>query len=174
MYATAAAAVITIIAAGVQAYGQYKQSQQQAAVYKYNAQVAQNNAASSRNAASVDEFQVREKNKRVMATQRARYAKANLQLSMGSPLEIMAASARQAELDAQIIRYRGELGAAGFESQASLLTSQAKSIRQAGVIAAGSSLLSGAASASSVYASGYRAAPEKEVVSMRGTPGEDF
>ena len=152
-YAMAAAAVITIIAAGVQAYGQYKQSQQQAAVYKYNAQVAQNNAASSRNAAAIDMYQIREKNKRVLATQRARYAKANLQLSMGSPLEIMAASARQGELDAQVARYRGELGAAGYEAQASLLISQAKSIRQAGVISATSSLLSGAAGAASIYAS---------------------
>jgi len=154
MEPVSAAAVITVIAAGVQAYGQYQQSQQKAAVYKYNAQVATNNAASARNAAAIDEYQIREKNKAVMATQRARYAKANLQLSMGSPLEIMAASSRQAELDAQIARYRGELGASGYESQASLLKQQSKSIRQAGVISAGASLLSGAASASSTYASG--------------------
>ena len=104
MYAAAATAVITLIAAGVQAYGQYEQSQQQSKVYKYNARVAQNNAASARNAAAVDEYQIREKNKRIMATQKAGYAKQNLQLSMGSPLEIMAASARQAELDAQSAR----------------------------------------------------------------------
>ena len=158
-YALAASAVITIIAAGVQAYGQYQQSRQQAAVYKYNAQVAQNNAAASRNAAAIDMYQIREKNKRVLATQRARYAKANLQLTMGSPLEIMAASARQGELDAQVARYRGELGAAGFEAQASLLTSQAKSIRQAGVISATSSLLSGAIGAASIYARAPKAPP---------------
>lgn len=152
-YVAVAALVIGVIAAGVQAYSQYKQSQQQAAVYKYNAQVAKNNATSARNAASVEEYQVREKNKRVMATARARYAKGNVVLSLGSPLEVMAANARQAELDAQIVRYRGELGAVGYESQASLLKQQSKSIRQAGVISATSTLLSGAASAAGGYAS---------------------
>jgi len=167
-YAAAAAAVVTIIAAGVQAYGQYQQAQQQSAVYKYNAKVATNNAASARNAAAIDEYQIREKNKAVMATQRARYAKANLQLSMGSPMEIMAASARQAELDAQVARYRGELGAVGYETQASLLTAQSKSIRQAGVIAAGSSLLSGAASAAGGYAAASGPPTRTPVPEYRG------
>lgn len=140
----------TVISTAVGVYSAYQQGQAQQKAAKYNAKVAENQAIAARNAAAVREQQHREQVRRLHATQRA-VSGASGVTEEGSPLLVMADTLEQAELDAQRIRYGGEVSAAGFESQARLSRFQGQQAAQAGLIGAGSTLLSGAASAARVY-----------------------
>lgn len=143
----------TVISTAVGVYSAYSQGQAQQKAAKYNAKVAQNQAEMARNAAAVREQQHRENVRRLSATQRANAGMSGV-TTEGSPLLVMADTLEQAELDAQRIRYGGEVSATGFESQARLSRFQGDQASRAGMIGAGSTLLSGAASAARVYGGG--------------------
>ena len=121
-----------------------KSPQQKAA--KYNAKVAENQATAARNAAAIREQQHREQVRRLAAGQRAGYGGAGV-TGEGSPLLVMADTLEQAELDAQRIRYGGEVSATGLQSQARLQRFQGDQYARAGALGAGTTLLSGAATA---------------------------
>lgn len=145
--------VATVVSTAVTAYGMYQQGQQQKAAGKYNAKVAENQATAAKQAAAVREEQHRERVRRLAGTQRAVSGASGIE-EAGSPLLVMADTLEQAELDAQRIRYGGEVSATGFESQARLARFQGDQAARAGTIGAGSTLLSGAASAARVYGGG--------------------
>ena len=105
------------------------QSQSQAAMYMYN-------AAAGKAAADRALYEQNLKSKKILASQRADYSKAGIDITQGSPLEVAADSAAQAEFDALGLKYqgdlalwRGEVGAknalAGASSGANLLDSAA-------------------------------------------------
>jgi hypothetical protein len=142
---------VTIAAAATSAYAQYSQAQQQAKAQKYNAKVAQNQALAAQQAAGLRADAVRERAKRIEATNVARAAGGGIVPTAGSPLFVMADNAMQAELDAQRVQYGGEVDAMGFESQARLAKFGARRASEAGALRAGSTLLSGASSAFGAY-----------------------
>jgi len=139
---------LTVVSTAVGVYSAYSQGQAQQKAAKYNAKVAENQATAARNAAAVREQQHRERIRQLAGTQRANSGASGIALE-GSPLLVMADTLEQAELDAQRIRYGGEVSATGFESQARLQRFQGAQAAQAGMIGAGSTLLSGAAKAMS-------------------------
>jgi hypothetical protein len=141
--AVIAGAVIALIGIAAGTYAQYEQAQTQEKYAKYNAKVAENQAAGERMRAGVAADQQRELHRRVIANQRAQYGASGVDVASGSPLLVIADSARQAELDAQIILSGGEARASGFQSQAALDRFQGRAASQAGYVNAGSTLLSG-------------------------------
>src|SRR5258705_515288 len=145
-----AAVVATVVAAAVSAYGAYESGQQQEAQAKYQSKIAKNQAAATQNAAQVAEQNRREQDRRIMAEQRALVGGSGLSTE-GAPLFVMLDSAKEAELDAIRLRYGGSLQTGGFLDQAKLFEYQGGQAARAGEITAGTTLLTGAASAVGGY-----------------------
>ena len=151
-YAIIAAAVAAAGSTAYSADAQRRAGNQQA---DYNAAVAEEDAKAAKAKAEYDEKAHRENVRKILATQRALYGKAGLSME-GSPLLVMEDTEKQGELDALAIRYGGDVASARSRSEANLARMTGRNnayAAKAGYIQAGSTLLSGAASAYGQYSS---------------------
>jgi hypothetical protein len=138
------------------------ESQKQAA--DYNAKVMEAQAQSERDAAKFEENRQREQAAKMRARQRVAYLASGVDLSEGTPLEVLGAQAGEMEMDALAIRYSGEVKAKQSESQAAIYRMQGRQAQKAGVINAGSSLLTGVGSVATTLMNKYTpSAPAKSI-----------
>lgn len=147
----AAAAIVTILSAAVSAYSQYQQGQTAAKVGRAQSRQAEQQALAARQAAEVREQQERRRLDRVRATTRTRAAASGVLATEGSPLLVVLENARQAELEAQLIRYSGEIQGQELEFESRLQLFKGRQARRAANIGAGATLLSGLSSAAGIY-----------------------
>lgn len=145
-------AAVMLVLAAVAAYAAYEQGQQAQEVQKYNAKVQENRAIEETQRAAFDAQRSREQSRRILANQRAVYGSSGVDVAAGSPLLVMADSAKQAELDAQVILSGGQARASDAWARANIARYQGKAAAQAGTINAGTTLLSGATRAYGTYA----------------------
>lgn len=151
--------VIMMAGAAVSAAGAIQQGRAASAAAKYNSQVADQNAAASRQAAAVDEARQRQLNYRNLGQMRANAAATGI--TMDSFGDIFQASAEQAELDAQLIRYDGEQRARGYQQESDLETMRGKSARSESVTGAAATLGRAAGSMYDLYSSGATNTPKR-------------
>lgn len=158
------AAAIPFIMAGLSAYSAIQQGNQQAsslmqqaATEKRNQQLLQDQARTARQQAGAEEEASRRESRRLLGQQRAAIGQSGIGYG-GTAGLLMEDSAVQAELDALNIRYGGEQQARNLLNQANeagvsagILGSNAKQARNAGLLKAGTSLLS---SGSSMFGGG--------------------
>lgn len=144
-------AAVMLVLAAVSAYMTYEQGQQQQEVMKYNAKVQENRAIEETQRAAFDANRAREQSRRVLANQRAVYGSSGVDIAAGSPLLVMADSAKQAELDAQIILSGGQARATDATARANIARYKGDVYARAGTINAGTTLLSGATKAYGSY-----------------------
>lgn len=149
--------IASVASAAVGAVGAVQQANAAAASAKYNAQVNQNNAIladrAAEDARKRGEVEAQEHNRRVSALrgkQTAAMAANGLDVSSGSPLAILGDTAMMGALDTQTIRNNAEREGLGYEAQgmnfraeSQLNRMQAKSAKQAGMIGAAGSVVSG-------------------------------
>jgi len=108
----------------------------------YNAAIAQRNAGIARQQAQTDvEAQQRDKDRRLGSIVAA-YGASGVALE-GSPLDVLEASAVEAEREKQNILYRGELRALGYFDEAALATMAGRNARARADATATNILLSG-------------------------------
>lgn len=157
---------VPIAMAVVSAVGAVAQAQSAKSAANYNAQIADRNALVTRQQAESNEAAQRRNTYRAMGRIRAGYAGAGV-TPEGSPLEVLEDSAAEAELDALNIRYRGEIGATGYEDEGKLQRSRASSAMATGALNAGSALLSGAGS----YYKSYGSSPAPSQYTLSGSAG---
>ena len=122
----------------------YMQGQQQSAMYKYQAGVANNQAIAAQQQAQYEADRQSEKAKKLGASQEAQYASSGMVGTEGSPLAIMADTAGSAQLDNLSILHNGQLGYLRGTSSATGYNYMADSASSTGNLKAGTSLLSGA------------------------------
>lgn len=132
-------------AAVVGAVGAVQSGQAQAKAAEYNAQVAENNAQAQQQAAAYEESRLRERQRRELGYARAAAGGTGVSME-GSPLDLMAQNAQNAEMDALAVRYQGLLGANASRSQAAGDRLQGEIAQQSGYMKAGTSLLTAATS----------------------------
>ncbi len=137
--------ILGIVGTLVSAVGAIQQGQAAAASARANAQIAERNATVARASAAQDAEAKDRENRIRLGAIAAGYGASGVSLA-GTPLDVLADSARQAELDRQTIVYKGELRALGFSDSAAMDRAQAKNAKRAGYFKAGSALLSGASS----------------------------
>ena len=132
-------------AAVVSAVGAVRQGQAAAASADYNAKVAEQNAqiANAQGNAAV-EAQQRDAQRRMGAAVAA-YGASGVQLSDGSPMDVLEESARNSALDAATLKYNYRLRGMGFENQAALSSAQSGFASTSGYLNAGAALASGVA-----------------------------
>lgn len=143
--ATVAAIAGTALAAvgtAVSVAGAMSAADAQAQAAEYNAMVARNNAtAAQQQAQQTAEIQQRQARQQLGAISVGFGASGVT--SEGSPLDVLASSASNSELDRQNIIYHGNLQAAGYGDEASLDAARVGSAQTAGLTNAAGLLLSG-------------------------------
>ncbi len=144
--ALATVAALGVLGAGtaLQAYGQYRNMTAEAHMKKYQAQIQENNALLAnmegdlrREQGQVDVYRYRLAVNRLLSKQKVAYAASGLDVSQGTPVEVMAGTAQVGETEAQTIKFNSLLDvwrlrnqAKGFQEEAGLLRDQAKDIRR--------------------------------------------
>ncbi len=139
------AALLAIGGTGLQAYGKYKASQDQADAEEYNAAVARQEAELTRQKGILDVDRQRKQSKRFLSQQETLIAKSGIAFS-GSAFEVYKDSAEELELDALLIDYNSKIEQQRSLSEADQRMTQAKNIRRAGVVDAVSTVLTQSAS----------------------------
>lgn len=149
--------IITGISTLFGVYSAFSQAQAQEKMANYNARMAEyqaeanrRNAQAAQNAAAYQEDRHRERARKLMSSMRSLYGASGV-AEEGTPLLVMEESAANAELDAQAIRYQGNVQSMQYTSQAALDKMEAnlyrmrgKQAQTAGWWTAGSGLLTGA------------------------------
>jgi len=128
-----------------QAYSSYQQAEYSRKVGKYNKAVGEQEAALARKEAEIMASKKRQEGKRVLARQRALYAKSGVSLSSKSPLLVMEESLAESEHDALLETYFGESKARGYESRGSMLEAEGEAAYTRSMWDVGGSLLKGVA-----------------------------
>lgn len=162
------AIVAAIAAASVSAYGAHQAAKSQEDVADYNAKVARNNAIAAKNSASYDADRLRDRNKRLRATQATSYLKAGVTLE-GSAQDVMYDSALEGEMDALSVVYKGQLEINSQGAGADIYKMQGGAARQTGQYAVASSVLSGVGSAGSAYGSYQNASYRRDNPQFKST-----
>lgn len=109
-----------------------------------NAQAAayQRQAAAERQQAAFNAERQQQKEIKIISTQRASYLAAGVSLQ-GSPMDTIADTTREGELDVAAIKYNGEIKAQNFEAQAASFRAKASAAEAGGAIGAISPLIKG-------------------------------
>ena len=141
------ATAAVVIGGSMQAYGQYQAGQAAQDVANYNAKLAENEAIAREQATRSETERIRSEKEKMTARQRAGYAKTGAVITEGTPLLAVAEEAGLMELDILQAQRTGMLQAGASRSQAVIDRWSGKQAARAGIIGAGSTLLSGAATA---------------------------
>jgi len=120
--------------------GQYQQAQAQRQTAKYNARVAEMQAEAIRRQGKLQQYRLKRAKRRMLGKQRALYAKAGLSLE-GTPLEVLADTAAQYDLDLATSRYNTEVGARSSLYEADYQRYAGKQAYRAGLLGMGETLL---------------------------------
>lgn len=135
---------IMAAAAVVGAAAAISNGQRQAEMFKYQADVAKNQAQAALQGAAYEAARQSEKAHRIGAQQETMFASSGMVGTEGSPLAIMADTAGSAELDRLGILHQGQLGYMRGYSSATGFDASAGAAESSGYMKAGTSLLSGA------------------------------
>ena len=135
--------IISIIGTVVGVVGQVIGGMNAQKASDYNAQVATQNAMIARNNAEYQAMQQQRAARIKIGAAEANYGASGI-TNEGSPLDVLEESARNAELDAQVLRYQGSIRAAGFTDQANLDTMEGQSDLTTGIFRGFGAAASGA------------------------------
>jgi hypothetical protein len=102
-------AFLAVAAAAVQAFGQYKAGQDQKSLAQYNESVAQQNAEAISQKTAFDVQTQKDKARRLMSIQRVNYAKSGVEISEGTPLDVLLQQVKDAELETLSTQYTGKV-----------------------------------------------------------------
>lgn len=142
-------ALLAVAEAAVAAYGVYKTTEANNEAALYNKAVMKNQSQAALEQGHFDADQIRTKNRRLMASQRAATAASGIDVESGSAVDIRADSAVQGELMALSSLYQSTSQASNYAAQAKLFGMQARNARMAGYIGITSTLLGGASNVAS-------------------------
>ena len=135
--------IISLAGTATSAFGQFQTGQNAKDVYDYNQQIAkyQSKAAQDRGELEVEAL---ERNvSKVLARKRALAGKSGTATDVGSNLDSLIATRKEADIDANLIRYNADLESYSANQQASLYGAQGQQFAQAGFLNAGATLLGG-------------------------------
>lgn len=135
---------LSAISGGVAAYSSYQQGQAAKDQADYNAAVERNNQAATAQQADYSLSRVREKYRRVRASQSAA-ASASGMLSGGSLNDLLQDTNFQEDLDGLSVLYKSKVDITGSEQRSILAKAEGKQAQIAGNYGAASSLLSAGA-----------------------------
>lgn len=131
---------LLVAGTAMSAVGAIRQGNAAKAAGDYNAQIAENNAATAYSQGTVQQEAQRAKAREVIGLQLASVSNSGTALS-GSNLDLLGESLYNQELDSLNIRYQSDLTAKGLQAQAVQDRYQGKQARTAGYLNAAASLM---------------------------------
>jgi len=157
-------AAIALISAATSAYGQQQQAKAQKAQADYNAEVQRNEAIMAERQAAVDseaaareKRNIRDKARRIRATQEAGFAGSGITME-GTPLLFLADTTMKEEEDILNIKRSDDLNKMGLEytqqnllSQADFMQSQASAYSKISNVSSAATIIGGLGQAASKY-----------------------
>jgi hypothetical protein len=149
-FAAANSGLIAMAGVAMSVIGAVNQGQQAEAAAKYNADKDRQNAIASQQQAAANAAAQQRKARLQQGSMRAGYGASGVSIE-GSPLDMLEQSATMAELDRQNIIYGGATRSQGYSASAGLNDSRASNAMPGAYMSAGSSLLMGAARASTMF-----------------------
>lgn len=132
----------------------HNQAKYEASVAKQNAKIAEQQSLSAGEKGAYEQAQTRTQAEKIMAAQKAAYGASGIDISGGTPLSVLAGTAKAAEQDVAAQRYNTALQMWGLQSEAEMYKTQAKNIKSAARAKMISSLISGATQAKSAFGGG--------------------
>jgi hypothetical protein len=147
--------MIAIAGSAISAGGALMQGKQAEAAANYQAQVYKRQAEQEKAASAYEQGRERHRQELAQSAARAQVGASGVALS-GSPAEVLAANARQGELDVQAMRYGSQLRSDALTTQAGISQFSGKQAKQASYLAGASTLLSGVGSAVRMNQSVFR------------------
>jgi hypothetical protein len=141
-----AAGAIVVAGVALTAYGQYEAGQSAKATANYNAKLAENEAIAKEQQARVESQQMQKNKERLLASQRAGFAKGGAVITEGTPLLLMAEQAGTAELDILNQQRNRAMEATSLRSEATISKFSGKQAARAGNIGAAGTVIGGAGS----------------------------
>lgn len=145
------AAGATLVGGGVAAYSSYQSGQATKRLMNYNAELANQDAMVRERDGRILANAQRLQNQRLLARQRALYAKGGVDMT-GTPLLVQAEQAGQLEMAALEVERQGSIEAGRFRQQAVLDRMQGKAAARAGSLNAVGTILQGSGQAFGYYA----------------------
>jgi len=142
------ATVVSVVGLAVSTYASYESAQAQKKVASYNAKLAENEAIAKEQQAHAESLQMQKSKERLLASQRAGFAKAGAVSTAGTPLLLMAEQAGTAELDILNQQRNRAMEVTALQSEASLHRFKASQTGTAGLVG---TALSGVGSSLSTY-----------------------
>ena len=125
----------------LQAYGQVKAGEGAQRAYEFNANQADINSRQAELIAAQDERQSRIVGKKAIGSMVANYGASGVNLE-GSPMDVLAESLAQVELDSLNARYSGQSKAINFRNEARINRYQGSQARASGYYGAAATLMS--------------------------------
>lgn len=144
---------------GMQAASALMQAKAQSVAAKFNAELAQRQAEEMRARGELEKYRINRQKRRLLGRQRALYAKVGVRYDEGSPLEVLADTAAQFELDKAISDYNTQAGIGYYTTKAALNRYAARQARYSGLAKAGMTLLTGGLN---MYEDGFLNANQKK------------
>jgi hypothetical protein len=133
---------LSLLASGVEASSMNRAANDQANSMEANAKIMQGEAQAKNQATQEKTLQISRAERQTMGEQIAGYGASGV-TGAGSPLEVMASTARNYERDIMMTGYGGSVAAAQDINQGNLYDWEAQQKRKTGKIAAGTTLLTG-------------------------------
>lgn len=149
MFSQSRAATNARATADAQAANARASAEQRAGMYLYNAKVAEANGQAAMDAARLNALKQRDKTRSLLATQRASYGNAGVDVGEGSPLLVAEDTAARGEFDALIMEHEGKMGLWRSGQEADRMRYAAATSRSGGDAAAEGFLQAGDTSANS-------------------------
>jgi len=137
----------------VKAYGQYKSAKDQEAAARYNKMVSEQMAEMIDQSSALTEYQGRRQKDKFLGSQRALYARSGVS-SEGSPLEVMADSAGQLELDIAVRKYNSQIQKMQALSEANNYARLQKTMKRQAILSPLTTILQSASSFGGVAGGG--------------------
>lgn len=134
---------LVLASTAISAYSAVATASAQEDSARFNQAVAKNDAIAAQEQSQYEADRIRDRNRRVMASQRSAMLR-NGGLLTGSNDDVMFDTAVQGELDVAAEIYKGNVATGAAKSRAQLYGMQASSAGTAGLLGMGSSILGGA------------------------------
>lgn len=144
---TVVAIAASVAAAGVSAYSAQQQASAAKKASKYNQEVAANNARLKTLQSMYDADRVRDRNRRLAATQRVNLAKSGVSIVSGSAFALQEDQEMQSEFDYLTTLYRGKVEATGEKAKIPYYQMQAENAQAQANISSAGAILGGLSSA---------------------------
>jgi hypothetical protein len=146
-----AALAASVVGTGLSVMGQISQANAAEAAAEANAKTAQQEAAWRREAYKEEGYKLSREKNAMLQEQKSMYGAAGIDISTGSPLDVMAQTAAEYERDIGMYGIAANQAMVKGENEASIYRYMGKRAKTAGWLGAGSTLLSGLGKSYATY-----------------------